>query len=88
MPGGRFNVLVVTSRNRSATEIVAWTALSAVAPGAAHLRAGWRRTGFALLGCYGLLLTGAVTVVLRADAGMHPGETRRRSGHRLTSTYL
>ncbi|MBO3747902.1 LCP family protein [Streptosporangiaceae bacterium NEAU-GS5] len=68
MPAGRFNVLVVTSRNRSATEIVAWTALSAVAPGAAHLRAGWRRTGFALLGCYCLILAGAAGVVVQADA--------------------
>src|SRR5262245_12271536 len=68
MPCGRFNVLVVTSRNRSATEIVAWTALSAVAPGAAHLRAGWRRTGFALLGCYCLILASGAMLAFQADA--------------------
>ncbi|MFC6087097.1 LCP family protein, partial [Sphaerisporangium aureirubrum] len=36
--------------------IIGWTTLSAVLPGAAHLRAGRRRTGFILLGAFGVLL--------------------------------
>ncbi|MGR6920916.1 LCP family glycopolymer transferase [[Actinomadura] parvosata] len=40
--------------------MLGWTALSAVAPGAAHLRAGRRRTGLVLLSLYAVLLLGAV----------------------------
>ncbi|MFD1934468.1 LCP family protein [Nonomuraea mangrovi] len=40
--------------------IIGWTALSAIIPGAAHLRAGRRRTGFILLGSFGALLIAAL----------------------------
>ncbi|GIH24043.1 hypothetical protein Aph01nite_23530 [Acrocarpospora phusangensis] len=50
--------------------MIGWLALSAVLPGAAHLRAGWTRTGLALLGTYlGIVLTG-LAIVTRADAGL------------------
>ncbi len=53
-----------------AAAVIGWTALSAVLPGMAHLRAGWRRTGLALLGVHLLLSAGAVAVSLTADAGL------------------
>ncbi|MFD0477286.1 LCP family protein [Nonomuraea thailandensis] len=40
--------------------VLGWTALSAVVPGAAHLRAGRRRTGLALVGVYAVLLLAAL----------------------------
>ncbi|WP_090774180.1 LCP family protein [Nonomuraea maritima] len=40
----------------SAGAILGWLALSTLAPGAAHLRAGWRKTGLVLLSCYAVLL--------------------------------
>ncbi|MEV0231257.1 LCP family protein [Nonomuraea sp. NPDC050786] len=40
--------------------VLGWTALSAIAPGAAHLRAGRRRAGLALLGAYVVLLLAAL----------------------------
>jgi len=45
--------------------LIGWTALSAVIPGAAHLRAGHRRTGFALLAVFGAVLIAAVVYGLR-----------------------
>ncbi|MFI6602600.1 LCP family protein [Nonomuraea sp. NPDC050536] len=40
--------------------VIGWTALSAILPGAAHLRAGHRRTGLALVGVYAVLLLAAL----------------------------
>ncbi|MFI7124674.1 LCP family protein [Nonomuraea sp. NPDC050153] len=40
--------------------VLGWTALSAIAPGAAHLRAGRRRTGLILLSVYAVLLLSAL----------------------------
>ncbi|WP_245658687.1 LCP family protein [Microtetraspora malaysiensis] len=40
--------------------LIGWTALSAIVPGAAHLRAGKRRTGFIVLALFGALLIAAV----------------------------
>ncbi|MEV4016110.1 LCP family protein [Nonomuraea angiospora] len=40
--------------------VLGWTALSAIAPGAAHLRAGRRRTGLILLSVYAVLLLAAL----------------------------
>lgn len=45
--------------------LIGWTALSAVLPGAAHLRAGNRRTGIALLATFGVVLVALVILVLR-----------------------
>ncbi|MGW4470287.1 LCP family protein [Nonomuraea sp. NPDC004354] len=47
-----------------------WTLLSAIAPGAAHLRAGRRRTGLALLIGYAVLLLGLLWLVLTADGDL------------------
>ncbi|MET7337972.1 LCP family protein [Nonomuraea sp. NPDC005650] len=40
--------------------VLGWTALSAIAPGAAHLRAGRRRTGLILLSVYAVLILAAL----------------------------
>ncbi|WP_440071597.1 LCP family glycopolymer transferase [Streptosporangium sp. OZ121] len=40
--------------------LIGWTALSAVLPGAAHLRSGHRRTGYILLTIFGALLLAAL----------------------------
>ncbi|GAA1300851.1 hypothetical protein Psi02_27820 [Planotetraspora silvatica] len=45
--------------------LIGWTALSAVIPGAAHLRAGRRATGFILLGVFGAALAGLVVFGLQ-----------------------
>ncbi|MEU6414112.1 LCP family protein [Microbispora sp. NPDC046933] len=45
--------------------LIGWTALSAVLPGAAHLRAGNRRTGIALLATFGVVLVALVVLALR-----------------------
>ncbi|SEM38504.1 LCP family protein [Nonomuraea pusilla] len=44
--------------------ILGWTALSVIAPGAAHLRAGRRRTGLVLFAVYAVLLLAALAYVL------------------------
>jgi LCP family protein required for cell wall assembly len=53
-----------------AAAVIGWTALSAIVPGAAHLRAGRRRTGFLLLGGYLLIVAALVAVAMTADAGL------------------
>ncbi|WP_245656411.1 LCP family protein [Microtetraspora fusca] len=45
--------------------LIGWTALSAIIPGAAHLRAGKRRTGFIMLVLFGALLIAAVVYGLQ-----------------------
>jgi LCP family protein required for cell wall assembly len=45
--------------------LIGWTALSAVIPGAAHLRAGRRTAGFVLLGVFGATLAGLVVFGLQ-----------------------
>lgn len=63
------------SRNRprfakplTAASLIGWTGLSVILPGAAHLRSGRRRTGYVLLGVFGVLLaTGLVSAVILAD---------------------
>ncbi|WP_433501423.1 LCP family protein [Sphaerimonospora sp. CA-214678] len=51
--------------------LIGWTALSALVPGAAHLRAGRRRTGFVLLAVFGVVLVAILLYGLRfmGDAG-------------------
>ncbi|GGQ09137.1 LCP family glycopolymer transferase [Streptosporangium pseudovulgare] len=44
--------------------IIGWTALSAILPGAAHLRSGRRRIGYALLGVFAALLVAALVAGL------------------------
>nr|WP_240972558.1 LCP family protein [Nonomuraea sp. FMUSA5-5] len=43
--------------------------MAALAPGSAHLRAGWRRTGLVLLSCYAVLLLALLAFVLTNDLG-------------------
>ncbi|WP_214319932.1 LCP family protein [Nonomuraea sediminis] len=47
--------------------VIGWLLLSVVLPGAAHLRAGWRKTGLALLGCYVAGLLALLWIVLSTD---------------------
>ncbi|MEU8378738.1 LCP family protein [Streptosporangium sp. NPDC048865] len=47
--------------------VIGWTALAAIVPGAAHLRAGWRRTGLAILCTYTALLLALLWVALTSD---------------------
>lgn len=51
--------------------LIGWTLLSAVLPGAAHLRAGRRRTGYIMLGTFGVLLLAVLIggFVLAGNAG-------------------
>ncbi|WP_182884861.1 LCP family protein [Microbispora sp. H10885] len=55
---------------RGAVALIAWVALSAVLPGAAHLRAGRRRTGLTLLGAYLTTVVCVAGVAAGADAGL------------------
>ncbi|MEV0202687.1 LCP family protein [Nonomuraea sp. NPDC050691] len=52
------------ARPLNAGSILGWTALSAIVPGVAHLRAGHRRTGLALIGVYAVLLLAALAYYL------------------------
>ncbi|MEU6998570.1 LCP family protein [Nonomuraea sp. NPDC046570] len=60
----------MTSKPVGTRAVLGWTLLSAVAPGAAHLRAGWRRTGLTLLSLYAAALLGLLLVVLSADGDL------------------
>lgn len=48
----------------SAGSVLGWTLLSVLVPGAAHLRAGWRKTGLVLLGLYAVLLLALLYLAL------------------------
>ncbi|MEV0751546.1 LCP family protein [Streptosporangium sp. NPDC050280] len=61
--------------------VIGWTALAAVAPGAAHLRAGWRRTGLAILCAYTALLLALLWVALTSDLA-------DLAGRLVTSSWL
>ncbi|MEV4297979.1 LCP family protein [Microbispora rosea] len=53
-----------------ATALIGWVALSAVLPGAAHLRAGRWRSGLVLLSGYLTVVVAVVFVAAGADAGL------------------
>ncbi|GGS89751.1 hypothetical protein GCM10010156_55200 [Planobispora rosea] len=56
------------ARPLTTASLIGWTALSAILPGIAHLRAGRRRTGFILLGAFGLLLVlGVIAGIVLSD---------------------
>lgn len=59
-----------STTERSTAALIGWTALSVVLPGAAHVRAGWRRTGFALLGAYLVIVSWSALLGLTADAAL------------------
>ncbi|GAA3068385.1 LCP family protein [Streptosporangium carneum] len=48
------------ARPLTTASLIGWTGLSVILPGAAHLRSGHRRTGYALLGAFAVLLVAAV----------------------------
>ncbi|GII93776.1 LCP family protein [Sinosporangium siamense] len=60
------------AKRLTTASIIGWTGLSAILPGAAHLRAGRRRTGFVLLGVFGAILIAAIVFGLQVfnDTGM------------------
>lgn len=60
--------------------VIGWTALAAIAPGAAHLRAGWRRTGLAILCAYTVLLLALLWVGLTSDLAALAGQLIASSG--------
>ncbi|GAA3023806.1 LCP family protein [Streptosporangium longisporum] len=64
--------------------VIGWTALSAVVPGAAHLRAGWRRTGLTLLSVYAVLLLALLWVALTSDLGALAGQLASSSSRVTT----
>ncbi|MEO3800732.1 LCP family protein [Nonomuraea sp. B1E8] len=51
----------------NAGAVLGWLVLGALAPGAAHLRAGWRKTGLVLLSCHAALLLGLLALGLLTD---------------------
>ncbi|MEV1175553.1 LCP family protein [Nonomuraea sp. NPDC049784] len=51
----------------SAGAVLGWLVLAALAPGAAHLRAGWRKTGLVLLSCYIVGLLALLALALTTD---------------------
>ncbi|MEW9549236.1 LCP family protein [Nonomuraea sp. NPDC050783] len=53
--------------------LLGWLVLAALVPGAAHLRAGWRKTGLVLVSCYAALLLAALGVWLATDLGSLAG---------------
>ncbi|MBO3752487.1 LCP family protein [Streptosporangiaceae bacterium NEAU-GS5] len=59
------------ARPMTAKTVLGWTLLSALVPGAAHLRAGRRRTGYILLGLFAALIIGggAYAVQFRGHLG-------------------
>lgn len=54
----------------SIAAVLGWTLLAVLAPGAAHLRAGWRKTGLVLLGCYAAGLLALLFAALNADGDL------------------
>ncbi|WP_246266658.1 LCP family protein [Nonomuraea typhae] len=57
--------------------MLGWTLLSVLVPGAAHLRAGHRRTGLALIGVYAAILVTVLAIVLinGTEVGVYIGWT-------------
>ncbi|MEV0306937.1 LCP family protein [Nonomuraea fuscirosea] len=64
---------------KSAGAVLGWLVLSALAPGSAHLRTGWRRTGLVLLSCYAALLLALLAFVLSNDLGTLAGSATQDS---------
>ncbi|MEV4468420.1 LCP family protein [Nonomuraea sp. NPDC049504] len=63
----------------SAAAVLGWLVLAALAPGAAHLRAGRRRTGLVLLSCYAATLLAVLAVALTSDLGTLLGSATQNS---------
>ncbi|WP_043629510.1 LCP family protein [Nonomuraea candida] len=63
----------------SATAVLGWLVLAALVPGAAHLRAGWRKTGLVLVSCFAALLLGLLAFVLTNDLGALAGSATQDS---------
>ncbi|MET7327651.1 LCP family protein [Nonomuraea sp. NPDC005650] len=52
----------------SAGAVLGWLVLAALAPGAAHLRAGWRKTGLVLISCYIVGILALLALALTTDS--------------------
>ncbi|GII77212.1 hypothetical protein Sru01_21940 [Sphaerisporangium rufum] len=65
------------ARSLTTGAVIGWTSLSALVPGAAHLRAGRRTAGFSLLGAFGGLLAIALimALVFRSNLGLVVSDT-------------
>ncbi|MEV0383769.1 LCP family protein [Nonomuraea sp. NPDC050643] len=70
----------------SAGAVLGWLVLAALAPGAAHLRAGWRKTGLVLISCYAAGLLALLAVWLMNDLGNLAGSLTESSW--LTSIMI
>jgi len=68
--GARAQGAAAGSPRREAAALLGWVALSAVLPGVAHLKAGWRRTGLTLLCCHLAAVTCLVWTAVGADVGL------------------
>lgn len=55
-------------RRWTAPSVIGWTIASIVLPGAAHVRAGRKRTGLIMMGIFGVLLIGAVIALINVKA--------------------
>ncbi|MEV1175949.1 LCP family protein [Nonomuraea sp. NPDC049784] len=55
-------------RRWTAPSVIGWTLASIVVPGAAHLRAGRKRTGLIMVGIFGVLLIGVVVALVNGEA--------------------
>ncbi|MEV0613045.1 LCP family protein [Nonomuraea sp. NPDC050404] len=63
----------------SAGAVLGWLVLAALAPGSAHLRAGWRKTGLTLISCYAALLLALLAFILMNDLGTLAGTATQDS---------
>jgi LCP family protein required for cell wall assembly len=63
----------------SAAGVLGWLVLAALAPGAAHLRAGRRKTGLVLISLYAVALLGLLAFVLSNDLGTLLGSATQDS---------
>ncbi|MFC4120346.1 LCP family protein [Nonomuraea zeae] len=64
--------------------VLGWTALSAIVPGAAHLRAGHRRTGLVLISVYAVLLLAALAYGLSVAGDLSNASAFADDGMMLT----
>lgn len=68
--------------------VLGWTALSALVPGAAHLRAGHRRTGLVLVSVYALILLTLLGVALTRESLLTSLTTFTDDGMMTTVTVV
>ncbi|TMR09377.1 LytR family transcriptional regulator [Nonomuraea turkmeniaca] len=72
------------ARPLTTASVLGWTALSAIVPGAAHLRAGHRRTGMILVSVYAVMLLGVLAYALTRENLLESLTTFADSGTMVT----